>query len=110
MFGPDSFVDYGASKTAVLGLTRGLAVELAQHNIQVNAILPGWFVTDLTQEIYDSDLGERIRCKTPAGRWGAGEDIVGTGVFLASAASDFVTGTAVPVDGGYLVTDRFMHG
>ncbi len=110
MFGPDSFVDYGASKTAVLGLTRGLAVELAQHNIQVNAILPGWFVTDMTQEIYESDLGERIRRKTPAGHWGADEDIVGTGVFLASAASDFVTGTAIPVDGGYLVTDRFMHG
>jgi len=109
VFGAPNFADYGSAKAGVLGLTRSLAIELAPHNIQVNAILPGWYETEMTQQVYDSSRGEQIRRKTPAGRWGEGEDIVGTGVFLASAASDFVTGAAIPVDGGYLITERFVH-
>jgi 2-deoxy-D-gluconate 3-dehydrogenase len=109
VFGTPNFIDYGASKAGVLGLTRGLAIELAAHDIQVNAILPGWFETEMTAALYASPRAEEIRRKTPAGRWGEGEDIVGPAVFLASAASDFVTGTAIAVDGGYLVTERLIH-
>jgi 2-dehydro-3-deoxy-D-gluconate 5-dehydrogenase len=109
VYGTPDFVDYGASKAGVLGLTRGLAIELAAHNIQVNAILPGWYETEMTAGMRESELGEQIRRKTPAGRWGEGQDLVGTCIFLASAASDFVTGAAVPVDGGYLVSDRLIN-
>lgn len=107
-FGPPDFVDYAAAKTGMLGLTRALAVELASDGIQVNALLPGWFETDLTRGMRASQLGEQIRRKTPAGRWGRAEDLVGPAVFLASTASDFVTGAVLPVDGGYLVADRII--
>ncbi len=103
IYGTNGFVDYGVAKAGVLGLTRGLAIELAEHDIQVNAILPGWYDTAMTHETYRSERGEEIRRKTPAGRWGQGEDIAGTAIFLASAASDFVTGASIPVDGGYLI-------
>ncbi|MEI8408110.1 MULTISPECIES: SDR family NAD(P)-dependent oxidoreductase [unclassified Kribbella] len=105
-FGPPDFADYAAATTGLLGLTRALAVELAPQHIQVNAILPGWFETDLTRGLRGSRLGEQIRRKTPAGRWGELDDLVGPVVFLASPAADFVTGAALPVDGGYLVADR----
>jgi 2-deoxy-D-gluconate 3-dehydrogenase len=72
----------------------------------VNAILPGWFPTEMTGRLPNTPLGEQIRRKTPAGRWGDPEDLVGAAVFLASRASAFVTGAQVPVDGGYLVADR----
>jgi hypothetical protein len=85
-----------------------LAVELAPLRIQVNAILPGWFPTALTGGGEQTRWGERIRRKTPAGRWGAPADLVGAVVFLASAASDFVTGARLMVDGGYAVADRFL--
>jgi 2-dehydro-3-deoxy-D-gluconate 5-dehydrogenase len=109
IFGPPNVVSYAASKSGVLGLTRALAVELGPHHIQVNAILPGWHVTDMTQHIQGNALGEHIRRKTPAGRIGVPEDIVGLAIFLASSASDFVTGAAIPVDGGYSVTDRLLY-
>ena len=105
IFGPPSGVPYATAKTGMLGLTRALAVELAQHGIQVNAILPGWYETGLTRGAPASEWGERIRRKTPAGRWGEPKDLVGAVVFFASAASAFVTGTALPVDGGYAVAD-----
>ena len=108
-FGPPEFSDYAAAKTGILGLTRALAVELAVHNIQVNAILPGWFETDLTSGMPESTAGEEIRRKTPAGRWGDLDELRGTAVFLSSAASDFVTGTCIPVDGGYAIADRKLH-
>lgn len=108
LYGPPSYVNYAAAKTGVLGLTRALAVELAIHGIQVNAILPGWFETDMTRGGPGSEWGERIRRKTPAARWGDPDDLVGAAVFLASSASDFVTGVALPVDGGYAVADRLM--
>lgn len=110
LFGPPNLVSYGAAKTGILGLTRALAVELAAHNIQVNAILPGWFETDLTRGMPDTEPGERIRKQTPAGRWGNPDDLVGAAVFLASGASNFVTGAALPVDGGYSIADVLLAG
>lgn len=109
LFGTPSFAAYGASKAGVLGLTRALAIELAVHHIQVNAILPGWFETDMTGDMPATSLGEEIRRRTPAGRWGHPDDLVGAAVFLSSAASDFVTGAQLVVDGGYSVTERFVH-
>jgi 2-dehydro-3-deoxy-D-gluconate 5-dehydrogenase len=106
LYGPPDFADYAAAKSGVLGLTRALAVELAADRIQVNAVLSGWFETDLTHGMPASDVGEYIRRKTPAQRWGMGEDLVGPVVFLASSASDFVTGAVLPVDGGYAIADR----
>ncbi len=106
VYGTPEFANYGSSKAGVLGLTRALAIELAPHNIQVNAILPGWYKTDMTQGSANSPRGEEIRRKTPAGRWGMVEDLVGASIFLASAASSFVTGVGLPVDGGYLISER----
>jgi 2-deoxy-D-gluconate 3-dehydrogenase len=106
LFGPPAGVPYATAKTGMLGLTRALAVELAEHDIQVNAILPGWYETGLTRGAPASDWGEQIRRKTPAARWGDPADLVGAVVFFAAPASDFVTGTALPVDGGYAVADR----
>jgi 2-deoxy-D-gluconate 3-dehydrogenase len=109
LFGPPGFSDYAAAKSGIVGLTRALAVELAPHAIQVNAILPGWFETDLTRGGPREPWGESIRRKTPAGRWGEPDDLAGAVLFLASSASDFVTGVALPVDGGYSVADRFAE-
>ena len=84
--------------------SRALATAWAKDNIQVNAVLPGWIDTELTgarREV--QGLHERVLGRTPAGRWGDPEDFAGIAVFLSSAASDFVTGTAIPVDGGYSV-------
>lgn len=82
-------------------LTRAWATD----QIQVNAILPGWIETELTQKarIEVDGLNERILAQTPAGRWGRPQDLAGIAVFLSSAASDFITGTAIPVDRGYSV-------
>lgn len=104
-FGAPDFADYSAAKAGLLGLTRALAVELAPDHIQVNALALGWYETDLTRGM-PSALVEQIRRKTPAGRWGEFDDLVGPAIFLSSRASDFVTGIALPVDGGYLVADR----
>jgi 2-dehydro-3-deoxy-D-gluconate 5-dehydrogenase len=108
IFGAPRFADYAAAKTGILGLTRSLAVELASSRIQVNAILPGWYETDLTRGLPAKPMGEQIRRRTPARRWGVADDLIGTTVYLASAASDFVTGVCIPVDGGYHVADRIM--
>lgn len=108
LFGPPRYANYAAAKAGILGLTRALAVELAPHGIQVNAILPGWFETALTGGSRETEWGERIRRKTPAARWGEPEDLVGAAVFLSSPASDFVTGVALPVDGGYAIADRLL--
>ena len=105
IFGASFAPAYSASKGGIVQLTRALATGWAADGIQVNAILPGWIDTDLTQKARAqvTGLDERIVARTPAGRWGRPEDLAGTAVFLASAASDFVTGTAIPVDGGYSV-------
>jgi len=96
---------YGASKGGIVQLTRGLATAWAKDKIQVNAVLPGWIDTDLTRQSRKqvSGLEERVNARTPAGRWGTPDDMAGIAVFLASRASDFITGTAIPVDGGYSV-------
>jgi 2-deoxy-D-gluconate 3-dehydrogenase len=109
VFGPPNVASYASSKTGLLGLTRALAVELCKHNIQVNAILPGWYFTDMNAHLKDSPLAEHVRRKTPAGRWGHPEDLAGAALLLASAASDFITGIALPVDGGYSVADRMLY-
>jgi 2-deoxy-D-gluconate 3-dehydrogenase len=107
IYGPPDIAEYASAKSGLLGLTRALAVELASHNIQVNAILPGYFETDMPAGM-PQQLRSDIRRKTPAGRWGRPEDLVGTAVYLASAASDFITGSSITVDGGYAVADRFV--
>lgn len=103
IFGSDWVAPYSASKGGVVQLTRSLAVAWAKDNIQVNAILPGWIHTDLTSTIKTRypQRYEFIRSRIPHGRWGEPDELAGTAVFLASRASDYVTGTAIPVDGGY---------
>jgi len=103
-FGSPVAGSYAAAKAGLLGLTRSLAVELAPRNIQVNAILPGWFETDSTRPLFATPLGQRILDLTPAGRYGQGREAAAAAVFLASDAASFITGAALPVDGGYSVT------
>jgi len=95
-----------ASKGGIVQFTRSLAAAWAADNIQCNAILPGWIDTDLTRRARAEvpGLNERVLARTPAGRWGAPEDFAGIAIFLASRASDFVTGAAIAVDGGYSST------
>ena len=94
---------YTASKSAVMGLTRLFANELAPHRIQVNAIAPGYMATDNTAPLRaDAARSSEILGRIPAGRWGEPEDLQGALVFLASAASDYVTGHTLAVDGGWL--------
>jgi 2-dehydro-3-deoxy-D-gluconate 5-dehydrogenase len=101
IFGSASIPSYSASKGAVVQLTKSMAIELAPMNIQVNAILPGWIDTDLTAPVKETPLYDEIIMRTPAGRFGTADEIAGAAIFLASPASDFVTGTVVAVDGGY---------
>ena len=103
LFGATHFAAYGASKGGVVQLTKSLAVAWAADNIQVNAILPGWIDTDLTERARAEipGLNERVLARTPAARWGAPAELAGIAVFLAGGASDFITGAAIPVDGGY---------
>ena len=94
---------YTASKSAVMGLTRLLANEMAPHKINVNAIAPGYMATDNTAALRaDADRNKAILDRIPAGRWGRPEDLQGAAVFLASAASDYISGHTVAVDGGWL--------
>ena len=103
IFGASFAAPYAASKGGIVQLTKALACAWAKDNIQVNAILPGWIDTPLTPSARREvpGLNERVLARTPAGRWGEPRDVAGAAVFLASSASDFVTGAAIPVDGGY---------
>ncbi|MGH7321377.1 MAG: SDR family NAD(P)-dependent oxidoreductase [Candidatus Rokuibacteriota bacterium] len=105
IFGASFAAPYAASKGGIVQLTKALATAWAKDNIQVNAVLPGWIDTDLTRKAREQVAGlhERVLARTPAGRWGTPDDHAGIAVFLASRASDFVTGTAIAVDGGYSV-------
>ncbi len=105
IFGASFATPYAASKGGLVQMTRAMACAWAADNIQVNAILPGWIDTALTRQarIDVNGLHERVLERTPAKRWGEPGDFGGIAVFLASAASDFLTGTAIPVDGGYSV-------
>ena len=106
IFGHDLVMPYSVSKGGVVQLTKSVATAWAKDNIQVNAILPGWIETDLTEPIRTQpDFKERyelISARIPYGRWGVPEDMAGTAVFLASAASNYVTGISIPIDGGYV--------
>lgn len=94
---------YTASKSGVLGITRLLANEWAQHGINVNAIAPGYMATNNTQQLRDdADRSKEILDRIPAGRWGTPDDLKGPVVFLASSASDYINGYTVAVDGGWL--------
>jgi 2-deoxy-D-gluconate 3-dehydrogenase len=103
IFGASFAPAYGASKGGIVQLTKSLAVAWAADNIQVNAVLPGWIDTDLTRQARSQlpGLNERVLARSPAGRWGTIDDFEGIAAFLACRASDFITGTAIPVDGGY---------
>lgn len=103
IFGGAKLVAYGSSKGGILAMTRALAAAWAADNIQVNAILPGWIDTEMTKRarVEIDGLNERVVARTPAGRWGRPDDLAGAAIFLATAASNYVTGVALPVDGGY---------
>jgi len=103
IFGAGFAPAYATTKGGIVQLTKSLALSWAVDNIQVNAILPGWFVTDLTNKARNEVPGlyERVLARIPQGRWARGSDMSGTAIWLSSRASDYVTGTAIPVDGGY---------
>jgi 2-deoxy-D-gluconate 3-dehydrogenase len=105
IFGASFSPAYGASKGGIVQLTKSAAIAWAPDNIQVNAVLPGWIDTELTQGARREVpwLHESVLKRTPARRWGTIDDMSGVAVFLASSASDFVTGTFIPVDGGYSI-------
>lgn len=99
--GRATIAPYAAAKGGLKMLTRGMCVDWAKHNIQINSIGPGYFVTEMTQPLKDNEEFDRWICsRTPAGRWGNPEELVGTMIYLASAASDFVNGQLLFVDGG----------
>lgn len=105
LFGSSFGAAYGASKGGLVQLTRSLATAWAADGIQVNAILPGWIETAMGDSARSEveGLEGRVILRTPAARWGRPEDLEGIAVFLASHASDFVTGAAIPVDGGFSI-------
>jgi NAD(P)-dependent dehydrogenase (short-subunit alcohol dehydrogenase family) len=96
------FTAYASSKGAIVNLTRQLALELAPFNVTVNAIAPGGFSTNMANGVLDDAAGAALLARMPMGRFVTGEAMVGPAAFLASAASDWVTGILLPVDGGYL--------
>src|SRR5438128_3947669 len=105
IFGASFTPAYAASKGGIVQFTRSCACAWAADNIQANAVLPGWIDTDLTKRARKEidGLHDRVLARTPAARWGAIHDFAGIPVFLSSAASDFVTGTAIPIDGGFSI-------
>jgi 2-deoxy-D-gluconate 3-dehydrogenase len=105
IFGASFAPAYAASKGGIVQFTRSCACAWAADNIQANAVLPGWIDTDLTKRAREQidGLHDRVLARTPAARWGASADFAGIAVFLSSHASDFVTGSAIPVDGGFSI-------
>lgn len=103
--GAGGAANYASSKGGILQFTRSLATAWAADNIQSNAILPGWIDTDLTSRAKERvpELHDRIISRVPAARWGRPDDLAGVAIFLASAASDFVNGAALTVDGGFSI-------
>jgi len=103
LFGAPHAAPYAASKGAIMQFTKATATAWAKDNIQCNCILPGWIDTELTEgaRAQVPGLNESVLARTPAGRWGEPDDLSGIAVFLAAPASDFVTGTAIPCDGGF---------
>ena len=105
IFGASFTSAYAASKGGIVQLAKALGCAWAKDNIQVNAVLPGWIDSALTRQARRdiSGLEERVTARTPAGRWGTPDDFAGIAVFLAGPASEFITGAAITVDGGYSV-------
>lgn len=107
-FGAAALPAYSAAKGAIVQLTKSMAIELAAHNIQVNAIAPGWIATEMTAIARDDPdwqgFTAMVLARTPAARWGEPEECAGAVVFLASGAADFITGVTLPVDGGYSIS------
>jgi 2-dehydro-3-deoxy-D-gluconate 5-dehydrogenase len=105
IFGASFTAPYAATKGGIVQLAKALGCAWAKDNIQVNSVLPGWIDTALTRRARRDIAGleERVVARTPAGRWGTPDDFAGIAVFLASTASDFITGAAITVDGGYSV-------
>jgi 2-deoxy-D-gluconate 3-dehydrogenase len=106
LFGAPAGVHYTTAKTGLVGLTRALAVELAPHDIRVNAILPGWIETEMTRPVRESALAAGILPKIPLARFGVPGDLVGVAILLASDAGRYITGAEIAIDGGYHVADR----
>ena len=105
LFGAPYATPYASSKGGIVQMSRALATAWAKDNIQVNAVLPGWIDTDLTKRARQQvdGLHASVEKRTPHGRWGTPGDMAGVAAFLASSASDFVTGAAIPVDGGFSI-------
>jgi 2-dehydro-3-deoxy-D-gluconate 5-dehydrogenase len=105
IFGAPFATAYAASKGGIVQMTKAMATAWAKDNIQINAILPGWIDTALTRRAREQVTGlhENVLKRTPAGRWGNPDDFAGIAVFLAAPASDFITGAAITVDGGFSV-------
>jgi 2-deoxy-D-gluconate 3-dehydrogenase len=103
-------VAYTVAKHGLIGLTKVNSVELAPLGIQVNAIAPGWFLTEMTDELRGTEFEQAVKRRAPAGRWGETADLVGACRFLASAASDYVSGIVIAVDGGYAASDGLDRG
>ena len=105
LFGAPFATAYASSKGGIVQMSRAMATAWAKDNIQVNAVLPGWIDTDLTKRAREQVAGlqDSVQKRTPGGRWGTPRDMAGVAAFLASPASDFVTGTAIPVDGGFSI-------
>jgi 2-dehydro-3-deoxy-D-gluconate 5-dehydrogenase len=101
LFGNAVAPSYSATKGALIQLTKSMAIELAPVNVQVNAIVPGYFHTELTDQFRGQPFYDELIRRVPAGRWGEPEELAGAAIFLASGASNFVTGTSVIVDGGF---------
>ena len=105
IFGMPYATPYAASKGGIVQMTRAMATAWAKDNIQINTVLPGWVDTDLTRSARQEvpGLHEKVLARTPTQRWGAPDDFAGIAVFLAAPASNFITGVAIPVDGGYSI-------
>jgi len=105
LFGSPWGSAYGSSKGGIMQMTRSHATAWAEDNIQVNCYLPGWINTDLTVKAREDvpGLHEKVLARTPAGRWGEPDDLAGLAVYLSSPASDLLTGTAIPIDGGFSI-------
>ena len=102
-FGSSAVISYSAAKGGLVQMTKSLAIDWARYNIQVNAIVPGWIKTDMTAPAQSGPFYDEIITRTPAGRFGEPEEMAGTAIFLASHASDFVTGAVINADGGFAI-------
>ncbi|MGO9453677.1 MAG: SDR family NAD(P)-dependent oxidoreductase [Candidatus Binataceae bacterium] len=102
-FGGAGVISYSVAKGGLVQMTKTMAIEFARHNIQVNAIVPGWIKTDMTAPAQSGPFYNEIITRTPAGRFGEPEEMAGAAVFLASHASDFVTGAIIYADGGFSI-------